>query len=783
MYRVTPLFFRAFSLVLAALSGAALSACSSGGNSDSSPMQPPAASTPPTPTTTTENFITAEYRRQAALEQINVIPAYEEGTLGNGAIVSIIDTGIDTDHPEFAGRIHPQSADLVIAGVVSPGDERPGGPDLNDDDDHGTPVASIIGAAKNDVGAHGVAPEATLLVFRVDDEGDDELSLLGAAISEAVDRTVNIGADVVNMSFGSNETSARDDFRNIVAFLKDNDVVTVLAAGNDGDADPDDSALGAFDVSGAPAAIIAGSVDSSNVISDFSNRAGEGADIYLVAPGELLSGVYPGAAADEVRVFSGTSASTPVISGAVALIRALWPNLTAEEAVDILLTSATDLGAPGTDPVYGRGLLNVGAAVSPMGGVSTSSITGSEVDPAALGATLSGAYGSSFSGLGDIVVLDSYNRDFRLSLDGLVSRSGPARFDLEGRYSPFNDHRYSSMALGDGWSMRMRLTARDRSASSLLNNQMAFAKGADPNADMYDRTLGFAVSGEIAGARLFTAQGFSAAAVDRMSNPTHATPFLSDSAFSDAFLPRGTDAVTALTRFQATKKISIDVLMTRGQDRDSQAERLRLAQGLPLDKPDIFVLRSGVNLALGRGVLRFEQGLRREKGAVFNARFGDGDGAATAYAAIEGAWPLSALWRLQGRFAAGLTFADAYGFDAFAADAPTLKTTQFSAAVSRAKLFSDADALWLGVSQPLQIEAGAIELMLPTGFDQKTETLIFTPVSASLAPQGRRLDFEAGYRLIAGPLGAVDINVLHQTFGGYGLSPETTALIRSRFDF
>ncbi len=782
------MFSRAFFLILPALAGFGLSACSSGGGGAAAPMQPPApAPPPPPPPPAVENFDTEEYQRQPALEQINVIPAYEEGALGGGAVISIIDTGIDTNHPEFSGRIHPQSADLVIAGVVSPGNERPGGPSLEDADDHGTPVASIIGAAKNDVGTHGVAPEATLLVFRVDDEGDDELSLLGAAISEAIDRSADIGADVVNMSFGSNEPTARNDFRNIIQFLKDNDVVTVLAAGNDGDADPDDSALGAFDVPGAPAAIIAGSVNSSNGISGFSNRAGEGADIYLVAPGEFLQGVFPGAAAGQTRDFSGTSAATPVISGAVALIRSLWPSLTAEEAVDILLSSATDLGAPGTDPIYGRGLLNVGAAVSPIGGVSTSSVTGSEVDPGTLGATLSGAYGSSLSGLGDIVVLDSYDRDFRLSLDKLVSRTGPARFDLEGRYSPFDDHRYSAMSLGAGWSAKMRLTSRDRSAYSLLDNQIAYGRNADLTADMaadmYDQTLGFALSGEIAGAHLVTAQGFSPASVDRMANPNHATPFLSDSAFSDAFLPRGTNAVTALTRFQATRKLSVDVLMTQGGDRDTEAERLLLAEGLPLDKPEIFVMRSGLNLALGDAMVRFEQGLRREKGAVFGARFGNDADAATAYAAIEGAWSPSPLWRLQGRFAAGLTFGEDFGFGDFAEEAPALKTTQFSAAISRAKLFSDADALWLGVSQPLQIEAGALDLLLPTGFDQATETLIFTPVSASLAPEGRRLDFEAGYRLFAGPLGAVDLNLIHQTFGGYELAPETTALIRSRFDF
>jgi len=744
---------------------------------------PPSSPPPPPPPPAAQDFDTEEYRRQPALDQINVIPVYEEGALGAGAIVAVIDTGIDTDHPEFAGRIHPESADLVVSGVVSPGDVRAGGPSLEDDDDHGTAVASIIGAAKNDIGAHGVAPEATLLIFRVDDDGNEELSLLGEAISEAVQRSADIGADVVNMSFGTDEPGARADFASILSYLKSNDIISVLAAGNDGLANPEASALGALDVAGAPAAIIAGSVNSSNGISSFSNRAGEGAEIYLVAPGEFLRGVFPGASPGQTRSFSGTSAATPVIAGAAGLLRSLWPNLTAEEVVDILLTTATDLGDPGTDPIYGRGLLNVGAAVSPVGAVSTSNASGSSVDPRLLGGALSGPFGSALAGLGDIVVLDSYGRDFRLSFDDLIAQSGPERFDLERRYSPFDDHFYSGASLGGGWSMRMRLTARDRSSRSLLDSQMAFVKDADIGGDMKDHSLGFAVSGDVGGAQLLAAQGFTPAAAERMTNPARATPFLSDSAFADAYLPRGADAVTTLTRFKAAKNISVDFLMTQGEDRDTEAEALLIADGLPLDKPQIFVARAGADVDFGSAILRLEQGFRRETGAVFNARFDDAAEATTAYAAIEAVWSPAPLWRLQGRLAAGLTFADTLGLDAFAEETPVLKTTQFSVAVSRRKLFSAADSIWLGVSQPLQIEAGSIRMMLPTGFDHVTETLLFTPATASLAAEGRRLDFEAGYRLFSGPLGAVDINLIHQTFGGYDIPAETSALIRSRFDF
>ena len=73
--------------------------------------------------------------------------------------------------------------------------------------------------------------------------------------------------------------------------------------------------------------------------------------------------------------------------------------------------------------------------------------------------------------------------------------------------------------------------------------------------------------------------------------------------------------------------------------------------------------------------------------------------------------------------------------------------------------------------------------MLPTGYNQYTEVLTFTPVTASLAPDGRRLDFEAGYRLFSGEIGAVDVNVIPQTFGGFDAPAATTALVRGNFEF
>ena len=115
--------------------------------------------------------------------------------------------------------------------------------------------------------------------------------------------------------------------------------------------------------------------DRNNRITPFSNGCGEAATYCLAAPGAwVLSTVYSedGEFSSFINKtayasFQGTSMAAPMVSGAAAVVKGAYPNLTARQVVDILLRSATDLGAPGTDPVYGHGLLNLARALQPIG--------------------------------------------------------------------------------------------------------------------------------------------------------------------------------------------------------------------------------------------------------------------------------------------------------------------------------------------------------------------------------------------------------------------------------
>jgi len=115
-----------------------VSACGGGGGVSSTPTPPPAISPPapppppvppppPPPPPPTANFNTVEYQRSNGAVQAQAIAAYNAGASGTGVIAGVVDSGIDVDSPEFAGKIHPQSADFA------------GSRGLQDEGGHGQP--------------------------------------------------------------------------------------------------------------------------------------------------------------------------------------------------------------------------------------------------------------------------------------------------------------------------------------------------------------------------------------------------------------------------------------------------------------------------------------------------------------------------------------------------------------------------------------------------------------------------------------------------------------------
>lgn len=337
----------------------ALGGCGGGGGASPSvppppvivfPPPPPPPAPPPSPPPPTSGFNTPEYQNSPAATQAGAIAAYDKGATGKGVTIALIDSGFASATQPFAGRVHPLSRDMI------------GTRDLDGPNQHGTAVASIAGAARDDAGIHGVAFDATLLLLRADIEGTclPNCTFDQTALANAFDYAVQNGARVISlsMSFVPMPASLAAAIERATAA----GVIVILPAGNDGFANPVASALTATTPQAHGLVIIAGASNSAGTdLAAFSNRAGSGAAVYLMAAGEGLQ-VYGKNGALSTPTAYGTSLSAPAIAGAVALLIQAFPALTPHQIVNLLLNSATDTGAPGTDAVYGRGRLNLAAA-------------------------------------------------------------------------------------------------------------------------------------------------------------------------------------------------------------------------------------------------------------------------------------------------------------------------------------------------------------------------------------------------------------------------------------
>lgn len=359
-------------------------------------------------------------------------------------------------HAEIGNYIANSSAAMDVAIAILDGRADSGHVDLNgrttvitvypgfySNDTHGTHVTGIAGASQNGIGIVGVNPFARLLSIPVFGVFGWVATDLGEA---ALDAAVSNGAIAANMSYGPVATG--DVFLDGELTLFDNykpSLVLVRAAGNDGViARNEYYPLVAH--KRLSHLLIVGSVDANNKLSSFSNRPGRACistgtrcgrknrnammRFFIVAPGEQILSDLPG---NQFGYLSGTSMAAPHVAGAAALVYqyALAGNtkLTPSEVVSILKHSATDLGRKGVDGTYGWGLLNVAAALSPVGGTfvaSGDSVEGG-LQPMS-GATLSQSsiFGQSAgpqSLLSGMVVFDAYKRAFVLDNVRSTSRS------------------------------------------------------------------------------------------------------------------------------------------------------------------------------------------------------------------------------------------------------------------------------------------------------------------------------------------------------------------------
>jgi Subtilase family len=244
---------------------------------------------------------------------------------GAHVLVAVIDSAIDTAHPE-------------LQGTVSAGFDAIGGVPLPHQ--HGTAMASAIAAHRRLV---GVAPAAHILAIRAFGGAGATAQGLTTRVLDGLQRAADAGARVANMSFTG---PADPKLHEMIASLRQKGMVPVAAAGNDGPNAPPDY----------PAAypeVIA--VTATDVDDKLLRVANHGSYVAVAAPGVDIFVAAPNGRYD---FSTGTSVATAHVSGLAALLLDRSPALTPDAVQDILMRTAKDLGPKGRDDAFGAGLID-----------------------------------------------------------------------------------------------------------------------------------------------------------------------------------------------------------------------------------------------------------------------------------------------------------------------------------------------------------------------------------------------------------------------------------------
>ena len=281
---------------------------------------------------------------------------------GSGVVVAVIDSGVDFDHPDLTGSSWTNAGEICGNGIDDDGngyvddctgwDFGNGDPNSFDPgaNPHGTHVAGIITANRNNQGVAGIAPAAQIMDLNVGTRSAAGESISGASITAAIRYAVDNGAQVINLSLGTEPgtpAAAVAPMGAAIDYAASKGVVVVAAAGNHG------VDLGSAPVYPAsfnkPNMLVVGASSPSDTRADFSNHSADIVDLY--APGELILSTMPG---DGYQFMSGTSQASPTTAASVALAIETDPDASMSQLIDTVLATVDRREALATSTTSGR---------------------------------------------------------------------------------------------------------------------------------------------------------------------------------------------------------------------------------------------------------------------------------------------------------------------------------------------------------------------------------------------------------------------------------------------
>lgn len=608
-----------------------------------------------------------------------------------------------------------------VRGTNSPFDETKNG--------HGTTITKIINAFK---------PVEDMVALKVVGESFQfNPSISEAALAAAVDMPDVKVVDMSNrnpISLGALQAAA------------DGDRILVMNAGNRAGGRPDGIAEFAPLLNGV--AIIVGAVDPDNTLAPYSNRAGDLAEFYVVAPGFT-----------EFNETQGTSFAKPHVSGLAALLLWTFPDLSPEDAVKIIFETADDLGEPGVDAVYGHGLINVQKALDPAegdmivpgddgGGGSGAIIIGGLAVVGVAAAVITSK--KNRKPMETTLVLDKYKRAYTMDLSDMV-QVRPSRGSLDSVLKSLNVlEKIHTISRTPKESSFIRVTepALENSVAynptSWLNDDPAFVP--EPSMSYYQQSFdgsGFSFHVNSTLTNEFGALGLASTPDDQIS-------FLSNKSFSLPFLGYSSNGFASQSTHSLTDHSSVRLGLSRVDDQTQ------------------FGLRSDaavVELTHTREKFSFSASLGHlsEYGSMFggsrNSAYGVDD-AKTYSFGLSGAYRLAEDIRLIGSYAYGLSDVDSAG-NSLLSDFSSVRSDSWAMGVMFDNVARGRDRIGFAVSQPLKITDGFVDLTVPYAIDAN-KVVSSNTERVDLGAGGRELALETFYRMWTGKNTRFTTYLMHQ---------------------
>ena len=322
------------------------------------------------------------YAKQYGPQQVHAEQAWASST-GAGAVIAVVDTGVDLSHQDLQGKLVPGATFIGCNPSCGNGDWK--GPDGvgQANDAHGTHVSGIAAAATNNgIGIAGVAPDAKIMPVKVLEDGSGAYEDIANGIRYAADH----GADVINMSLGGTQgtqlltlTGLETQLQDAITYAVGKDVAVIAAAGNDSIPVCNEPGFddGVLCVTSTDKREVRSAFSSGPLKPDLNAVAAPGGSLLPVCGEDVVSSVPAGQSGSGATCgygnnydeYAGTSMATPHVAGVAALLAAqgrsvanIYSSLTSTARQPVL-------GVRGAfTPAYGYGIVATAAAVAaPLG--------------------------------------------------------------------------------------------------------------------------------------------------------------------------------------------------------------------------------------------------------------------------------------------------------------------------------------------------------------------------------------------------------------------------------